>query len=340
MMNQIGSHHVCLQDVLHIPHRSYVGFVANVLELFGLCICGNAIFAQNSTGCAAGLLISASPAKFKGHYECISTLLEDKVEQSEVYTACGGDSRLLHMDDYVNVSDTRDCFAIYNCCHAKVADGVTCGIFMPPYYWDQHDKTKYKYYCGVQWETVIEVNPQIKKLLENQYGTLENLSSIMPPCGCGAKFRPWSGGGRQIVEVCFNGRKPHAPHTERWYAFVADPLPHALQEEITRIHESGGNHDFITAWTQLSLHDAMDIIPAVYQCAGMQIDPLRLPGVARFPFALWKLHGEPYLDTAGWYALLQKVAEHDMENLQGIFDLCQRYREQHIEADHIIEAVV
>ena len=214
---------------------------------------------------------------------------------------------------------------------------LTCIDFRLIFYCDSWDRHVHVYVCMCIY---THTYPQIKKLLENQYGTLENLSSIMPPCGCGAKFRPWSGGGRQIVEVCFNGRKPHAPHTERWYAFVADPLPHALQEEITRIHESGGNHDFITAWTQLSLHDAMDIIPAVYQCAGMQIDPLRLPGVARFPFALWKLHGEPYLDTAGWYALLQKVAEHDMENLQGIFDLCQRYREQHIEADHIIEAVV
>ena len=60
----------------------------------------------------------------------------------------------------------------------------------------------------------------------------------------------------------------------------------------------------------------------------MQIDPKKLPGVARFPVDQWKKDGKPCLDTAGWYALCRKIAMKDMDNLGGIFDLAETYLEQ------------
>ena len=329
MMNQSGSH-VCLQDVLHIPHRSYVGSVANILGFCTLCLCANAILAQSSTGCVAGVLVSAWPAKFNGHYECIMALLEDKVEQSEVYTVCCGDSRLLHQE-YVNANDTQGCVFTFDMCRARLADGTTCGIYMPMHYWHQPIKSKERYYCGCQWDDIIKVDSHVKNLLQKQYGTLENLPSLMPQCGCGAKYRPWRHGeSHQIVEVCVNGRKPHAPHEETWLLFVADRLPNELDDEIKKV-QSDGDH-FIKAWAQLSDEEILSSIRKVYPREEMQIDPLRLPGVARFPFDQWERDGKPCLDTAGWYEMFQKLAKHDMKNLQGIFDLCTTYTE-HIDAE-------
>ena len=266
-------------------------------------------------------------------YENLKVLerLEDEVEDSEIYEACGGNSRLLHMVDYVNVKDTEDCFMIYDMCRAKLGCGITCGIYIPSYYWDQPNKDRERYYCGVQWEYVVKVDNFIKQRIEKEYGTLENLRSIMPQCGCGAKYVPWARGESQVVEVCVSGRNPRNPKAERWIMFMADRLPQELDDEIKKV-QSTGDH-FIKAWQELSDEDILESIRKVYPREQMQIDPVRLPGVARFPVDEWKRDGQPCLDKAGWGALCMKIATNDLKNLQGIFDLGKTYTEIAIEAE-------
>ena len=260
-------------------------------------------------------------------------MLEDEVEQSEIYTACGGDSRLLHMVDYVNVKDTEDCFLVFDCCRAKLGDGTTCGRYMPSYYWYQPNKDRERYYCEVQWDVVVTVDPFIKKLIDKVYNNppKEQLKHIIPPCGCGAKYVPWARGESQVVEVCISGRKPHNPSAEKWILFMADRLPAELDNEIKKV-QSTGDH-FIKAWAQLSDEEILSSIRKVYPRESNQIDPVRFPGVGRFPVDQWKKDGQPCLDAAGWYSLCMKLAMNDLTNLQGVFDLGKTYTERQIEAE-------
>ena len=68
----------------------------------------------------------------------------------------------------------------------------------------------------------------------------------------------------------------------------------------------------------------------MYPRDSWQIDPKKLPGVARFPVDQWKKDGKPCLDTAGWYALCCKIAMKDMTNLGGIFNIGEAYKEEHL----------
>ena len=63
--------------------------------------------------------------------------------------------------------------------------------------------------------TFIKVDSHIKNLIQVEYGTLVNLESVIPQCGCGARYKPWSRGASQVVELCISGRKPHAPQQDK-----------------------------------------------------------------------------------------------------------------------------
>ena len=66
-----------------------------------------------------------------------------------------------------------------------------------------------------EWTCIsIKVDSHIADLILQEYGTLENLESVIPKCGCGARYRPWSRGS-QVVELCMSGRKPHAPQQDK-----------------------------------------------------------------------------------------------------------------------------
>ena len=67
-----------------------------------------------------------------------------------------------------------------------------------------------------EWTCIfIKVDSHIADLILQEYGTLENLESVIPQCGCGARYKPWSRGASQVVELCVSGRKPHAPQQDK-----------------------------------------------------------------------------------------------------------------------------
>ena len=57
------SSQICLPDVLHIPHRNYVGFVAQSFGFLSLSLLANVALAMCHTACAAGIIIIACPAR-------------------------------------------------------------------------------------------------------------------------------------------------------------------------------------------------------------------------------------------------------------------------------------
>ena len=63
--------------------------------------------------------------------------------------------------------------------------------------------------------TFIKVDGHIADLIMQEYGTLEDLDSVIPQCGCGARYKPWCRGESQVVELCTSGRKPLAPEQDK-----------------------------------------------------------------------------------------------------------------------------
>ena len=63
--------------------------------------------------------------------------------------------------------------------------------------------------------TFIKVDKHIARLIQQEYGTLEDLDNVIPQCGCGARYKPWSRGASQVVELCTSGRMPHAPQQDK-----------------------------------------------------------------------------------------------------------------------------
>ena len=85
-----------------------------------------------------------------------------EVDQSTNYSACNGDSRMLHMVDFVNVKDNQDCLKIFDMCRAHKGTEGTCGMYAPSYFWSQPIKTQERYYCKIQWDVVVKVHSRRK----------------------------------------------------------------------------------------------------------------------------------------------------------------------------------
>ena len=248
-------------------------------------------------------------------YEAYSAL-EDEVDKSVQYTACGGDPRKLFLVDYCSQLDEDGEFRIFDMCRAKIGQEGTCGIYMPPNLWKK-DPVKHRWYCKPDYAFACETDVGIKRKLNKIYGDdLDDIENKMAkrmksPC-CGARYFPWARGESQVVEVDLddgNGK----PET---YCFIADRIPKQLDDEIKKFQA-----EFVRAQWQLTDKEIIGLLPKVYPCDKYLVNGDVMPCIGRFPVDTWIGDQRPVLDAAGWCALSQCIAKKDLKNLGGIFDL-------------------
>ena len=209
---------------------------------------------------------------------------------------------------------------IYNCCRAKTGDWndmlqkqECCGLAFPAKLWEQPNPQRWKYKCNVKWESLIkaalhdkdkELETEVTKMMDTMVSRHGQDPAAWPKVGCGARFIPWAKGESMVVEL----------RTEVGYeAFVADRIPPILDDEIKKNHAA-----FYNAAAKLTAADLLDDLPMSFPVTHT------LPGipcVARFPVDKWDRAGNPKITGVKWCKIAQKVAEGDLTNLQGLFDL-------------------
>ena len=221
--------------------------------------------------------------------------------------------------DFVDTITTR--IRYFNVCKAKTGawDNAlnrqgTCGLAFPAKMWYRFANT-WKYRCQVCWEPLLEEaakNPQNAELQE-WVATLKDRHgddvSTWPQIGCKSIFKPWARGASMVVEMLAENGK--------WLSFMADRLPEQLDDAI-----KGKQAAFHMATRLLSPQELQDVIPMGFP---MTHEVEGLPCIARYPIDMWELNGAPIMTTKGWAKLCMKIAEHDLDNLQNVFDLAVKH---------------
>ena len=103
-----------------------------------------------------------------------------------------------------------------------------------------------------------------------------------------------------------------------WTAFAAEQIPRMLHDALMQKRV-----EFHLAMKSIPPDDLYSVLP---MCCPMtpQIDPHVMPGIARYPIDEWEAKGEPCFSTKSWVKFCIKVAETDMANLSGIFELSMK----------------
>ena len=179
-------------------------------------------------------------------------------------------------------------------------------------------QAKHRWLGICDWKGACEVDPDLKRSLFSIYGTVDDdineviYNRVKNPF-CGARYVPWGRGESQVCEIDVTDPSTRITTT---LMFIAARLPKELDDEIKKVQG-----DFMKALGHLTDEEILERLPKAYPAKDYLVDPEHLPGVGRFPVDEWIKEGKPILDTAGWCALCQKIADNDLEHLGGIFDL-------------------
>ena len=109
------SSQICLPGVLHIPHRNYVGFVAQSFGFLSLSLLANVALAMCHTACAAGIIIIACPARPVVRSPIEAGIMEAMMMTKMAFTHMFLDLRYaqVNVNKYSNLSEPRHIFRVY-----------------------------------------------------------------------------------------------------------------------------------------------------------------------------------------------------------------------------------
>ena len=150
-------------------------------------------------------------------------------------------------------------------------------------------------------------NKMIKEWVDgmtDRHGELDKWPSL----GCRCKFFPWAKGASMVVELKLDD--------DTWTAIMAERMPSTLDNAI-----KGHHAKFYMSIGKLSPETLFEKIPIGFP---MTHQVKGFPGIALYPVEEFERHGELMITEVGWCKMAMKVAENDMEHLEGVFTVAKK----------------